>query len=128
MSGVVSRWLGSIDKLEEISERLLRVQIENRPYLEVLDLYDDDETLFYCDPPYVHDSRGDSKAYSFEMTDAEHEEFAEKLNDLKAKVAVSGYKCDLYDRIFKHWRRIEAQAKSCHSVKKSRTECLWINY
>src|SRR5205085_9068028 len=31
MSGVVSRWLGSVEGLAEIAERLLRVQIENRP-------------------------------------------------------------------------------------------------
>ena len=36
MSGVVSRWLGSVEDLPEIAERLLRVQIENRPALDVL--------------------------------------------------------------------------------------------
>jgi DNA adenine methylase len=36
MSGVVSRWLGSVEALPGIAERLLRVQIENRPALELL--------------------------------------------------------------------------------------------
>lgn len=58
MAGVVSRWLGSIHMLPEIAERLLRVQIENRPALEVILLYDDKDTLFYCDPPYPHEVRG----------------------------------------------------------------------
>ena len=31
MSGVVSRWLGGVEALSEVAERLLRVQIENRP-------------------------------------------------------------------------------------------------
>jgi DNA adenine methylase len=31
MSGVVSRWLGGIDALDDIARRLIRVQIENRP-------------------------------------------------------------------------------------------------
>ena len=53
MSGVVSRWLGSVDALPDIAERLLRVQIENRPALEVIQLYDSPQTLLYCDPPYV---------------------------------------------------------------------------
>ena len=39
MSGVVSRWLGSVENLPAIAERLLRVQIENRPALEVIKLY-----------------------------------------------------------------------------------------
>ena len=82
MSGVVSRWLGGVDALPEISERLLRVQIENRPAIDVIKLYDSPETLFYCDPPYVHETRGDSSAYRFEMTDEQHEELAGILNSV----------------------------------------------
>ena len=67
MSGVISRWFGGVEALGEIGERLLRVQIENRPAIDVIRLYDGAETLFYCDPPYLHETRGDSKAYGFEM-------------------------------------------------------------
>jgi DNA adenine methylase len=73
MSGVVSRWLGGVEALPEIAERLLRVQIENRPALDVIRLYDEADTLFYCDPPYVHDTRGDDKAYGHEMTDRQRQ-------------------------------------------------------
>ena len=48
MSGVVSRWLGGVEQLDFIAERLLRVQIENRPAIDVIKLYDGKETLFYC--------------------------------------------------------------------------------
>ena len=65
MSGVISRWFGGVDKLPEIAERLLRVQIENRPALDLIRLYDSPGTLFYCDPPYLHSNRGDSKALGF---------------------------------------------------------------
>src|SRR5437868_9005993 len=57
MSGVVSRWLGSVRNLPEVAERMLRVQVENRPALEVIRLYDDPGTLLYCDPPYPHAAR-----------------------------------------------------------------------
>ncbi|MGL4422719.1 MAG: DNA adenine methylase, partial [Gemmataceae bacterium] len=46
MSGVVSRWLGSVESLPEIAERLLRVQVENRPAVDVIGLYDAPGTLF----------------------------------------------------------------------------------
>lgn len=128
MSGVVSRWLGSVERLPEIAERLLRVQIENRPALEVIDLYDDGKTLFYCDPPYAHRTRGDAKAYSFEMSDHQHTEFAGHINRIKGRAAVSGYRCALYDRLFKDWSRIDAPSKVCHSIKKERREALWTNY
>jgi DNA adenine methylase len=128
MSGVVSRWLGSVEGLPEIAERLLRVQIENRPALDVIKLYDDEDTLFYCDPPYPHAARRDSKAYGFEMEDADHTQLARLLAGVKAKVAVSGYRCDLMDSLYKAWRRVEAPPKKCHSVKRPRTEALWMNY
>jgi DNA adenine methylase len=128
MSGVVSRWLGSVEALPDIALRLLRVQIENRPATEVIRLYDDKKTLFYCDPPYVHSTRGDCKAYGFEMRDREHRDLARVLNACKGMAAVSGYRCDLMDELFVGWRIHEAAAKLCHSIKKVRTEALWTNY
>jgi len=128
MSGAVSRWLGAVDQLPEIALRLLRVQFENRPAEEVITLYDGPKTLFYCDPPYVHSTRGDSKAYGFEMTDAEHRRMAKVLSRCKGMAAVSGYRCDLMDTIYKGWKRFDAQAKPCHSIKKVRQEALWMNY
>jgi DNA adenine methylase len=124
MSGVVSR----VEDLPEIALRLLRVQIENRPAVEVVHLYDDKETLFYCDPPYVHSTRGDKKAYGFEMKDAEHRDLAQVLSQVKGKVAVSGYKCELMENLYRGWRCVEAPPKNCHSIKKMRTEALWMNY
>jgi len=128
MSGVVSRWLGSVAMLPEIAERLLRVQIENRPAIEIIDLYDSRGTLFYCDPPYPHETRGDARAYGYEMTDHEHRMFAKRLQHLRGMVAVSGYRCSLYDELFRGWRCLEAPVKRCHSIKKPRQEVLWVNY
>jgi DNA adenine methylase len=128
MSGAVSRWLGSVEDLPEIALRLLRVQIENRPAVEVIRLYDRHDTLFYCDPPYVHATRGDSKAYRFEMSDGEHRELARVLNGVQGKAAVSGYRCDLMEEMYAGWRCAEAPVKACHSVKKARREAVWMNY
>ena len=128
MSGAVSRWLGAVDQLPEIALRLLRVQFENRPAEEVIALYDGPKALFYCDPPYVHSTRGDSKAYGFEMTDPQHQSLAKALSRCKGMVAVSGYRCDLMDTLYKEWKRFDAPAKHCHSIKKMRQEALWMNY
>ena len=128
MSGVVSRWLGSVESLPEIALRLLRVQIENRPASAIIKLYDGENTLFYCDPPYVHASRGDPKAYGYEMDDEKHRELAEVLKGCRGKAAISGYRCELMDELYKNWRREEAAEKHCHSVKKVRREALWMNY
>jgi DNA adenine methylase len=130
MSGVVSRWLGGVDSLDIIAERLLRVQIENRPATHIISLYDDTETLFYCDPPYLHETRGDSKAYSYEMDETEHREFAEVINSCKAFVAVSGYDHPLMGELFpkRKWIKSFEGEKPIHSTKDLRQEVLWTNY
>ena len=128
MSGVVSRWLGSVETLPEIADRLLRVQIENRDAIELIRLYDGTDTLFYCDPPYVHETRGDAKAYGFEMTDDGHCRLATTLHGVAGKVALSGYRSPLYDELYGDWQRIDAPPKMCHSIKKQRSEALWVNY
>lgn len=128
MAGAVSRWLGSVDALPLIAQRLLRVQIENAPASEIIKRYDSEETLFYCDPPYPHEARGDSNAYAFEMTDEEHIQLAGLLHSVSGKVALSSYRCNLMKELYGDWRRIDAPNKICHSVKTPRQESLWVNY
>ena len=128
MAGAVSRWLGSVEDLPLIAQRLLRVQIENAPALEVIKRYDSEETLFYCDPPYPHGSRGDSNAYANEMTDEQHRALADLLRNVKGKVALSSYNSPLMDELYGDWQRVESEEKVIHSVKTKRTEVLWINY
>jgi len=130
MSGVVSRWLGAVDMLPDIAERLLRVQIENRPAIEFIRLYDSPSTLFYCDPPYVHGTRGDSKAYGYEMSDNDHEELAETLNRVDGMVAFSNYSCDLLNDLYpeNRWYKNVIPERTNHATKGKRTEVLWTNY
>ncbi len=128
MSGVVSRWLGGVDGLSGIADRLIRVQIENRPALDIIRLYDSKNTLFYCDPPYLHETRGDSKAYGFEMSQDEHVDLSIELRRCKGKIAISGYRNALMDKLYKGWPRYDAPLKKCHSIKQPRQECVWMNY
>ena len=130
MSGVVSRWIGGIEKLEFIAERLLRVQIENRPAIDIIKIYDDPNTLFYCDPPYIHETRGDNKAYGYEMTDEQHRDLANVLNNVVGKVALSNYDCKLMDELYptQKWKKILGPEKTIHSTKDKRREVLWVNY
>lgn len=130
MSGVISRWLGGVEELAFIAERLLRVQIENRPAIDIIQLYDSKGTLFYCDPPYVHGTRGDTKSYGFEMTDDKHRQLAKVLNTVKGLVALSNYKCNLMDKLYPapKWKKHLGSFKTIHSTKDKRQEVVWVNY
>jgi len=130
MSGAVSRWLGAVEDLPAIAERLLRVQIENRPAIDVIRLYDSPGTLFYCDPPYVHATRTDLNAYGYEMSDEEHEALAAVLNRVRGKVALSNYQCALMDKLYPtpKWRKTVVGPRTNHATKGKRVEVLWTNY
>ncbi|GAB3041262.1 DNA adenine methylase [Natronobiforma cellulositropha] len=130
MSGAVSRWHGRLEQLYDVADRLRRVQIENLPAIEVVERHDDEDALFYCDPPYVHSSRGDTNSYGYEMTDEDHRELAEVLRSCEGKVAVSGYQCDLYEELFEGhaWHRVDSEEKTMHTTKDTRVESLWLNY
>ncbi|MEM3448389.1 MAG: DNA adenine methylase [Nitrososphaerota archaeon] len=128
MSGAVSRWLNRVEALWLVAERLKRVQIENKDAVEVIKKYDSPKTLFYCDPPYPHESRGDPHAYGYEMSEKDHIRLAEVLNSVKGMVALSGYRSPLTDKLYREWTRIDAPERIIHSVKEKRRESLWINY
>ena len=128
MAGAVSRWLGAVEGLPEIAQRLQRVQIENAPALEVIKRYDRARTLFYLDPPYVHGSRGDASAYGHEMTDNDHCELAALLHGIQGRAVLSGYRSPLYDDLFAGWHRVDADEKLCNSSKGKRQESLWMNF
>jgi len=132
MAKRVSAWLKSFDGLVDVAVRLRQVQIENDNAISIIQRYDSEETLFYCDPPYPFESRGrNEQRYNLEMTDDEHVDLAHCLYGVQGLVAVSGYRCDMMDSLYKSWNRYDAPAKRLPSSgddKTEKTECLWTNY
>jgi DNA adenine methylase len=127
----ISRWIGHIEGLPELAARLLTVQIECRPAIELVPIYDHPETLFYCDPPYVRSTRSQGDVYHAEMTDEDHRELAGVLRAARGRVAVSGYRCDLMDELYGDWRRYDApamRAAPANGPRSYRHECVWMNY
>jgi DNA adenine methylase len=131
MNGNVSEWLTAVDGLPEVHQRLRRVVIENIPALELIRREDTGGTLFYCDPPYLHDTRASKEAYAFEMTEEDHRALLNLLVKCKGKVMLSGYPSELYDQILAGWRRHEFDLpnNAAAGKQKSReTEVLWCNF
>jgi DNA adenine methylase len=57
MNEQASVWLTAIEGLPGVHERLKRVVILNRPALEVIRTQDGEKTIFYLDPPCLHETR-----------------------------------------------------------------------
>lgn len=68
MNEQVSSWLSAIEGLQDAHERLKRVVITNHDALDVIKSQDGEKTLFYLDPPYLHETRSATKCYEHEMT------------------------------------------------------------
>lgn len=129
--GDLNAWETFKDLLVPMSKRLHGVQILNQDQVEVIKAHDSPETLFYCDPPYVHATRSAKKAYDYELDDEQHRALAESLNNANGKVIVSGYDCKLYQELYKGWRVVCKSVKNNAGqgkVKSNRIECLWLNY
>lgn len=111
-----------------VTNRLRGVVIECMPALDVIATYDNREALFYCDPPYVNETRNARSAgdvYAFEMTDDDHRDLAAVLHGVAGHVVISGYACELYDReLYADWHRVERQALA--DSRRRRVEVLWI--
>lgn len=118
-------WMNYPDALDAIIDRLRGVVIENRNAMDLMPQQDSEETVFYVDPPYVAATRDKGGDYRHEMTDADHEKLAEVLHGLRGAVVLSGYGCELYDRLYAGWQRIERAAHA--DGARDRIEVLWLS-
>jgi DNA adenine methylase len=134
MNGNASEWLGAVDGLADVHQRLRRVVIENRPALEVIRREDGPATLFYLDPPYLHETRAATDTYgTFEMSEEDHRELLGILAAVEGGIVLSGYRSSLYDAAASQhgWTRIDfdiANHAAGGQSKRRMTECLWMNY
>jgi DNA adenine methylase len=131
MNEQCSAWLNAVEGLPAVHARLKRVVILNRPALEVIRSQDDPRTLFYLDPPYLHETRTSPNVYALEMTNDDHAELLTTICQCKGKVMLSGYRSRLYDDAMAGWTRhtfdLPNHAASGDS-KRRMIECLWCNF
>ena len=133
MAGDVNAWWTAIDQLPELIDRLRRVEILSQPAIEAIQRFDNPDALIYCDPPYLHETRAlnSRDVYGVEMTEQEHYKLGEVLNRCKSKVVISGYPSELYEDIFRSWRRIEfdiANHAAGGRKKARKCETIWLNW
>lgn len=121
----VRYWNRLPETLADMAIRLKGVQIENKPALELIRAFNHENVLIYLDPPYVLSTRT-RKQYWFEMSDPDHEELLDTSIHSKAKIMISGYDCELYEKYLKGWRKLQIPARAQNSLP--RVETLWMNF
>ena len=134
MNENVSAWLSAVEGLPECHERLKRVEIRNLDALEFIKKYDHPRALFYCDPPYLHETRSSTGEYGEnEMSEDDHTALLASLSAIKGRFMLSGYNSDTYAEIANlcDWNRHEKTIDNKASSKKTKpkkVECVWTNY
>jgi DNA adenine methylase len=83
MSNEEQSYANKIGRLEEFASRFDDVVLENLDWSEAFEKYDGEETVFYCDPPYV------GKEGYYPVSDIEHSAFVEALGGLDGDWVVS---------------------------------------
>lgn len=130
-SYAVKNFHSKIPGLIDVADRLKMAQIENKPAVEIIRRYDSPQTLFYCDPPYMHSTRTSNNDYKHEMAISDHVELAKALNECSAMVAISGYDSPEMASLYKGWSKIKFKAKQVPMSRGKglvKQECLWVNY
>lgn len=133
MNEQVSAWLTAVDGLAEAHARLRRVEVRQQDAVDFIQELDSEQTLFYLDPPYLHETRSTRNCYEFEMTPEQHQALLDVLQTIKGKFLLSGYPSTMYDTAAQRagWNRsdlaIDNKASSAKK-KEKKTECLWRNF
>jgi DNA adenine methylase len=132
-----SAWLGVIEGLPAVAERLLRVTIECSDFQKVIEAFDTPETLFYLDPPYLPEARVAKDTYEHEMSVEDHIRMLQTILKVQGMVLLSGYPNELYDGYLKDWRKVDFEVVTRSTtgesldgghVKAPRIERVWMNY
>ena len=125
----VSKWNNAIEKLHSVAEIIRsNFQILNLNFTECIDRVDFDKVFFYCDPPYPEETRGSKNDYKFEFTTEKHIQLADKLHNIKGMAMISSYNSELYNELYKDWRKVEFPKKKNNIRSGEVQEVIWMNY
>ena len=87
--------------------------------------------FIYLDPPYLPETRTALNTYNIEMDKKDHEDMLALIKASPAKILLSGYENDLYNKELSSWNRFEKTVVNNASQtkkKNTRKEVLWANY
>lgn len=126
----VQSFRNAVDSLNDVSERLRNVCIENLDYTSCIQRYDSKDTLYFCDPPYLNAEHYYNKD---SFTHDDHHTLANLLHGVKAKVMITHYQNGLYDKLYQDWQRYEylsfkGSHKSDGEEKPKTIEVLYCNF
>jgi DNA adenine methylase len=119
-----STWESTVKKLPSIAARLEDVIILCEDFRKIIDVWDEEDSLFHLDPPDL--PRTDGQLADNEMSVEDHIVMLNIAKNARGKFLISGYSSSLYNRMLDKsvW---QCKKRSVNKSKAHRTECLWLN-
>jgi len=118
-------WNDLPEVVQAVCQRLKDAQIENTDALTLIERYNSQDTLIYCDPPYIQRLRK-SNMYKVEMNDEKHIELLQILKNSKSKIILSGYDNSMYNKVLSEWNMAEKETTAQMGLH--RIEKIWFNF
>lgn len=135
-------WTNVRATIRKARTRLQQVVVEHGDWFDVIQRYDDPQTLYYLDPPYTHAQRRAGR-YRHELSDSDHERLVDLLLAIQGSAIISGYANPIYTRLEQAgWPRYERHT-TCSAAGRTRRsglaqpgavlahqkriECLWVS-
>ncbi len=115
----------------QYSKRLKLTTIENMSFEKLIKTYDNEEALFYCDPPYY---KTEKYYKNITFREKEHKLLKNYLQNIKGKFIVSYNNCSFIRELYKDFNIIKTKkieytlGKNMHKRKKELNEILIFNY
>lgn len=129
MNEQVSAWIGAIQGLEQVYQRIRRILVVNGDVCEIIRTQDGPKTLFYLDPTYLN--RKTKKLYRYEMDIPKHQQLLAAIKAAKGMVMISNYRNLLYDDWLSGWHRHDVNLVNHMSGQKRKSsvvESIWMNF
>lgn len=122
-----NEWEAMTDKLSEISDRVQNTTVLCKNFVEVIKVWDEDNTLFYFDPPALRSIPIDESTEPHELSVEDHMNLIHLAKNAKGKVIISGFSCPLYNRSLKSWK-CKKKTATASQTKSKHVDCIWTNY
>lgn len=119
-----SSWKNLSEDLKAIGERFKNCNILNTSAVEVMKVWDEEDSFCYIDPPFIPNSREEEIEESNEVSIEDHIQLINLAKSARGKVMINGQSSSLYIRSFKGWRT----KKKNVSGNDKKVEFLWMNY
>ena len=131
IGGTACKWAGITETIDIAADRLRGsttnlVQIEHMDALRLIERYNTPDALIYLDPPYVRSARKSGALYKHEMNDQQQVRMLEIITQSKAKIILSGYRNELYEKWLSGWETDATLSRTTSNAMAE--EVIWMNY